>query len=526
MTLGGIMKYDGVLDTWHEECGVFGLYDRTLPMGTTIYKGLMVLQHRGQEGAGIAVVHESQIDVVKGSGLVKEALQDVSTLVGHIGIGHVRYSTTGIENPDDVQPLVGTSQWGTFAVAHNGNLTNALVLRRELESQGAIFTTTMDSEVIVHLIQRSNESTLLGAIQQTCRSLEGAFSLTIVTDSILIGVRDHHGYRPLCVGRTPHGYVLASESCAIDAIGGGTFIRDVSPGEIILIDRTGFRSVPCHSSMRYEVSDYRKTEGGIQSVAISQDGTSELEIKETIEPVGVGSVSIEQQAIVEQHTCVFEYIYFAHPTSVIDGQSISEARVAMGRQLAKETQYEADIVMPIPNSGTLSAQGYAEVSGIPYKEGLVRNLKVMRTFIEPNQVSREEAVRRKFSVVTEVVQDKRIVLIDDSIVRGTTSRHIVSMLRQAGAKEIYLCLTSEPVRYPCYFGIDISDVEELLAHRYSVEEIRQYIGVDRLYYLSHEGLMQSMKQLEDSHLCVACFTGHYPSPVTDKYTKGGTNVCG
>lgn len=476
MTLGGIMKYDGVLDTWHEECGVFGVYDKSSTIGTTIYKGLMALQHRGQEGAGIVVVHESQIDVVKGPGLVKEALQDVSFLKGHIGIGHVRYSTTGIENPDDVQPLVGTSSWGTFAVAHNGNLTNAPVLRRELELQGSKFTTTMDSEVIVHLIQRSNESTILGAIQQACRRLEGAFSLTIVTDTMLIGVRDFQGYRPLCIGRIPHGYVLASESCAIEAIG-GIFIRDVRPGEIVIIDKNEICSVPYHPKER------------------------------------------------TQNTCVFEYIYFAHPTSVIDGQSVLEARAAMGRQLAKETQYEADIVMPIPNSGTLSAQGYAEESGIPYREGLVRNPKVLRTFIEPNQISREEAVRNKFSIVPDVVQGKRIVLIDDSIVRGTTSRYIVSMLRQAGAKEIYLCLTSEPIRYPCYFGIDTSDAEELLAHRYSIEEIRQYIGVDRLYYLSHEGLVQSMKQLEAPHLCVACFTGEYPSPIGDEYTKGGTYVC-
>ncbi len=518
------MKYDGVLDAWHEECGVFGLYDRTSTIGTTIYDGLMALQHRGQEGAGIAVVHGSQIDVVKGPGLVKEALQDVSTLEGHIGIGHVRYSTTGIENPDDVQPLVGTSSWGTFVVAHNGNLTNAPVLHRKLELQGSKFRTTMDSEVIVHLIQRSNESTILGAIQQACRRLEGAFSLTIATDTILIGVRDSHGYRPLCIGRTPNGYVLASESCAIDAIG-GIFIRDVRPGEMILIDGTGFRSIPYHSSKRYEVSDYRKTEGDIQSEAISGDGTEKLETKETKEAVDAESVSIEQQTVVEQHTCVFEYIYFAHSTSVIDGQSVLEARVAMGRQLAKETHYEADIVMPIPNSGTLSAQGYAEEAGIPYREGLVRNPKVLRTFIEPNQMSREEAVRNKFSVVPEVVQGKRIVLVDDSIVRGTTSRYIVSMLRQAGAKEIYVCLASEPVRYPCYFGIDTSNAEELLAHRYSIEETRQYIGVDRLYYLSHEGLMQSLKQLEAQHLCVACFTGEYPSPVREEYTKGGTYVC-
>ena len=359
MTLGGIMKYDGVLDTWREECGVFGVYDKSSTIGTTIYEGLVALQHRGQEGAGIAVVHESQIDVVKGPGLVKEALQDVSTLEGHIGIGHVRYSTTGIERPCDVQPIVGESQWGAFAVAHNGNLTNAQVLHRELETQGCVFTTTMDSEVIVHLIKCSNELTILGAIQQACARLEGAFSLAIVANEMLIGVRDPHGYRPLCVGRTAHGYVLASESCAIDAIE-GTFIRDVRPGEIILIDGTDFCSIPYHSSIRYEVSDYRNTEGGIQSRTISQGEVEGLENKEKTKQVHVGSAGVEQPAVVEQHTCVFEYIYFAYPTSVIDGQSVSEARVAMGRQLAKETQYEADIVMPIPNSGTLSAQGYAE----------------------------------------------------------------------------------------------------------------------------------------------------------------------
>lgn len=496
------MKYDAVLDTWHEECGVFGLYDINVPIGTTIYKGLIALQHRGQEGAGIAVVRETQVDVVKGHGLVKKALQDVSTLEGYIGIGHVRYSTTGIENPCDVQPMVGTSRWGAFAVAHNGNLTNAEVLRRELESQGCVFTTTMDSEVIIHLIRQSNELNFLAAIQQTCARLEGAFSLTIVTNTMLIGVRDLHGYRPLCVGRTAHGYALASESCAIEAIE-GTFLRDVKPGEILVIDVTGLRSV---SMVNAGTLGYR---------IVNKDGIDRCTPLERYQDV---------YTQMEQHTCVFEYIYFAHPNSVIDGQGVSEARMAMGRQLAKETQYEADIVMPIPNSGTLSAQGYAEESGVPYKEGLVRNPKVLRTFIEPNQMSREEAVRRKFSVVSEIIQGKRIVLIDDSIVRGTTSRYIVSMLRQAGAKEIYLCLTSEPVRYPCYFGIDTSEAEELLAHRYTIEEICKYIGVDRLYYLSHEGLMQSMKQLEAQHLCVACFTGEYPSPVGDESIKGGTYV--
>ena len=503
MTLGGIMKYDDVLDTWHEECGVFGLYDTSLPAGTTIYEGLMALQHRGQEGAGIAVVHEARIHVRKGPGLVHEAVTQVALLEGHIGIGHVRYSTTGIENPHDVQPIVGEAQWGAFAVAHNGNLTNATALRCELESQGCVFTTTMDSEVIVHLIARCQTQTMIEAVQQACERLEGAFSLTIVANEMLIGVRDPHGYRPLCVGYMNHGYALASESCAIEAIE-GTLLRDVKPGEIVIIDVTGLRSIPIIKAD--PLGDRTVTEDVIDR-AVSSDKQQDVYTQ------------------IEQHTCVFEYIYFADSNSVIDGQSVSEARVAMGRQLAKEVQYEADIVMPIPNSGTLSAQGYAEESGIPYREGLVRNPKVLRTFIEPNQISREEAVHRKFSVVSDVVQGKRVVLIDDSIVRGTTSRHIVSILRQAGAKEVYLCLTSEPVRYPCYFGIDTSDGEELLAHRYSIEEIRQYIGVDRLYYLSHEGLMQSMKQLEAQHLCVACFTGDYPSPVGDEYTKGGTYVC-
>ena len=291
---------------------------------------------------------------------------------------------------------------------------------------------------------------------------------------MLIGVRDPQGYRPLCIGKTKHGYILASESCAIDAVH-GTFLRDVKAGEIVIIDEKGI-----HSSY----------------------------ISETVN---------------NQHTCVFEYIYFARPDSVIDGQGVYESRFEMGRQLARETQYEADIVMPIPSSGTAAALGYAQESGIPYMEGLVRHHKIGRTFIKPNQEARELAVRQKIDVLPHIVQDKRIILVDDSIVRGTTSKIIVDILRQGGAKEIYLCISSEPIQFPCYYGIDTSVQSELIAYGRSLEEIRTYIGVDRLYYISHDGLAASMKAVHPSQLCLACFNGHYTSNLPREVESGDTN---
>jgi len=447
------------------------------------YYGMYALQHRGQEGAGYTICDsitngEVRIKTVKNVGLVSDVfkIEDFQKYEGNILIAHTRYGSKNTISIRNCQPIGGESAMGYISLVHNGDLLNKEELKQELLNNGSLFQTGIDTEIILKFLSIYGKFGYKEAVLKTIEKLKGCFALGIIINDKLIAVRDPEGLRPLCLGKIVEDdmYVLASESCALDAIG-AEFVRDIEAGEMVVIDDNGVESI------KYKPSTKKASS--------------------------------------------FEYIYFAHLTSVIDGQGVSEARVAMGRQLAKETQYEADIVMPIPNSGTLSAQGYAEESGIPYREGLVRNPKVLRTFIEPNQISREEAVCKKFSIVPDVVQGKRIVLIDDSIVRGTTSRHIVSMLRQAGAKEIYLCLTSEPIRYPCYFGIDTSDSEELLAHRYSIEEISQYIGVDRLYYLSHEGLMQSMKQLEVPHLCVACFTGEYPSPVGDEYTKGGTYVC-
>lgn len=465
------MQYDSVLDKWHEECGVFGLFDRTLPVSNYVYWGLFALQHRGQESAGIAICDGTSIEAQKGMGLVTEAIKDMSSLTGHIGIGHVRYSTTGANHPKNIQPLVVHYAGGEVAVAHNGNLTNALQIRRELESQGSIFQTTMDSEVIVNLIARSKEAHIEDRIKEACRRIEGAFSLVIETEQSLIGVRDCQGYRPLCIGKTEEGYVLSSETCALDAIR-ATFVRDVAPGEMVIIDDTGIRSTtfamaPC-----------------------------------------------------QQNACVFEYIYFARPDSVIDGQSVYAARYEMGRQLARETRYEADLVMSIPDSGTTAALGYAEESGIPYQEGLIKNRYMGRTFIKPDQSQRELAVRMKLNALPHIVKDKRIVLIDDSIVRGTTSKIIVNMLRQAGAKEVYLCITSEPVGFPCHYGIDTSVRKELIAYTHSVEEIRQYIEVEKLHYISREGLHQSMQQLQPENLCFACFDGKYVVDIPTEQEEG------
>lgn len=473
LTRGDTMENDSVLDKFHEECGVFGIFDTTLSIGKCVYEGLRALQHRGQESAGIVVSSGNRVTVEKGMGLVEDALADLDHLRGHIGIGHVRYATTGASEVQNIQPLLGSYKCGNIGLAHNGNLTNTLELRKDLEGQGAVFETTTDSEIILHMLGRSKEKNLEERIKKTCRCLEGAYSLVIFTGETLIGVRDPQGYRPLCIGKTKHGYILASESCAIDAVH-GTFLRDVKAGEIVIIDEKGI-----HSSY----------------------------ISETVN---------------NQHTCVFEYIYFARPDSVIDGQGVYESRFEMGRQLARETQYEADIVMPIPSSGTAAALGYAQESGIPYMEGLVRHHKIGRTFIKPNQEARELAVRQKMGVLPHIVQGKRIIVVDDSIVRGTTSKIIVDILRQGGAKEIYLCISSEPIQFPCYYGIDTSEQSELIAYGRSLEEIRNYIGVDKLYYISHDGLVASMKAVHPSQLCLACFNGHYTSNLLREVESGDT----
>ena len=466
------MHYDQVFDKWHEECGVFGIYDRTLDIARYVYWGLFALQHRGQESAGLAVTDGTQIELTKNMGLLTEAIRSLPRLPGHMGLGHVRYSTTGSNNPRNIQPLVVQFKDEHIAVAHNGNLTNALEIRRNLEEQGSIFQTSMDSEVIVNLIARSHAATMEERIVEACNRIQGAFSLVINTNDYLIGLRDPHGYRPLCLGKTNAGYVLASETCALDAIK-AEFIRDIEAGEMVIIDDPGVRS------RMYAPAD-----------------------------------------AIDKKVCVFEYIYFARSDSNIDGQSVYESRLAMGRELARETQYDADLVMAIPDSGTTAALGYARASGIPFAEGLIKNRYSGRTFIKPNQEERELAVRMKLNPVEEVVKGKRIVLIDDSIVRGTTSGLIVKMLKEAGAKEVYMCVSSPAILYPCHYGIDTSVRKELIAATKSIEEIRAYIKADKLHYLTQEGLDRAIATIDGKHMCFACFDGAYAVAVPPEEEEG------
>lgn len=466
------MHYDQVFDKWHEECGVFGIYDRTLDIARYVYWGLFALQHRGQESAGLAVTDGTQIELTKNMGLLTEAIRSLPRLPGHMGLGHVRYSTTGSNNPRNIQPLVVQFKDEHIAVAHNGNLTNALEIRRDLEEQGSIFQTSMDSEVIVNLIARSHAATMEERIVEACNRIQGAFSLVINTNDYLIGLRDPHGYRPLCLGKTNAGYVLASETCALDAIK-AEFIRDIEAGEMVIIDDSGVRS------RMYAPAD-----------------------------------------AIDKKVCVFEYIYFARSDSNIDGQSVYESRLAMGRELARETQYDADLVMAIPDSGTTAALGYARESGIPFAEGLIKNRYSGRTFIKPNQEERELAVRMKLNPVEEVVKGKRIVLIDDSIVRGTTSGLIVKMLKEAGAKEVYMCVSSPAILYPCHYGIDTSVRKELIAATKSIEEICAYIKADKLHYLTQEGLDRAIANVDGKHMCFACFDGAYAVAVPPEEEEG------
>lgn len=466
------MHYDQVFDKWHEECGVFGIYDRTLDIARYVYWGLFALQHRGQESAGLAVTDGTQIELTKNMGLLTEAIRSLPRLPGHMGVGHVRYSTTGSNNPRNIQPLVIQFKDEHIAVAHNGNLTNALEIRRDLEEQGSIFQTSMDSEVIVNLIARSHAATMEERIVEACNRIQGAFSLVINTNDYLIGLRDPHGYRPLCLGKTNAGYVLASETCALDAIK-AEFIRDIEAGEMVIIDDSGVRS------RMYAPAD-----------------------------------------AIDKKVCVFEYIYFARSDSTIDGQSVYESRLAMGRELARETQYDADLVMAIPDSGTTAALGYARESDIPFAEGLIKNRYSGRTFIKPNQEERELAVRMKLNPVEKVVKGKRIVLIDDSIVRGTTSGLIVKMLKEAGAKEVYMCVSSPAILYPCHYGIDTSVRKELIAATKSIEEIRAYIKADKLHYLTQEGLDRAIANIDGKHMCFACFDGAYAVAVPPEEEEG------
>jgi amidophosphoribosyltransferase len=452
-----------------EECGVFGIYDFDgNDVASTIYYGLFALQHRGQESCGIAVSEtngpKGKVTSKKGMGLVNEVFtQDgLEVMKGDIGVGHVRYSTAGASTIENAQPLVLNYVKGTLALAHNGNLINAAELRHDLEYTGAIFQTTIDSEVIAYHIarERLNTKTVEEAVNEACKKIKGAYSLVVMSPRKLIGARDPYGFRPLCIGKRENSYILASESCALDTIG-AEFVRNVLPGETVTIT----------------------PENGIVS-----------DLSRALPP--------EKEA-----RCIFEYIYFARPDSHIDGVGVYASRIKAGRFLAKDCPVEADLVVGVPESGNAAALGYSLESGIPYGTAFIKNGYVGRTFIKPKQSSRESSVKVKLNVLKEAVNGKRVIMIDDSIVRGTTSDRIVKMLRDAGAKEVHVRISSPPFLWPCYFGTDVPARDQLIAYNRSIEDIRQIIGADSLGYLDIDRLSEMADGLG---ICKGCFNGKYP----------------
>ncbi len=448
----------------HEECGVFAVYGVPDAANLTYY-GLHALQHRGQEGCGIVSANDAGVlKRVKGEGLVTEVFNEdkLSGLRGNMAIGHVRYSTTGGGGIENVQPFLFRHNTGDFALAHNGNLVNSAPLRKYLENRGSLFQSTSDSEILAHLIKKDSvNKPRIFAIVEALNMIEGAFAFIIMTSNRIYACRDKYGLRPLSIGRLGDGYVLSSETCAFDVIG-AEFVRDVEPGEIITIDSHGIRS------RRY--SEYRRNA-----------------------------------------MCAMEYVYFARPDSDIEGRNVHSFRKESGRLLFEEAPADADIVVGVPDSSLSAAMGYSEASGLPYEMGLIKNKYIGRTFIQPSQSMREKGVRMKLSAVKTIVKGKRVVLIDDSIVRGTTSRRIVTMLREAGASEVHLRIASPPIKMPCFYGVDISTYDELLCARRSVEEACRAIGADSLAFLSEEALYKAGRR---SDLCLACFNGNYP---TDLY---------
>ena len=461
----------------HEECGVFGVYSaETRDVASTAYYGLFALQHRGQESCGIAVNDDGLFTYHKDIGLVEEVfttehLQQLGE--GKIAVGHCRYGTTGTSSRTSAQPLVINHCKGRMALAHNGNLVNSAELREELELQGSIFHTTTDSEVISYIItkERLSSSSIEEAVSRSMDRLHGAYSLVIMSPTKLIAARDRHGFRPLCYGKTPAGdYIVASESCALSSVG-AVMERDLEPGEIMVFDKNGPRSLRNHCSK------------------------------------------------CKPSLCVFEYIYFARPDSVIEGCSVHAARVRAGAFLALEHPVQADVVVGVPDSGIDAAIGYARQSGIPYGVGLIKNRYIGRTFISPGQKSREDKVRIKLNPVAEVVSGKRVVLIDDSIVRGTTSARILHLLREAGAKEIHMRISAPPFLNPCYYGTDIDSRDNLIACHNSIDEICKIIGADSLGYLSVENVTKLTNNHDSLGFCTACFSGDYPTEVPVKPSK-------
>ena len=459
------------LEDIHEECGVFGVLGHSDAARLT-YFGLHALQHRGQEGAGIVSNDNGHLKGYRNLGLLTQvfANEDImKKLTGNSAIGHVRYATAGSGSVENIQPFLFCFHDGDVALGHNGNLTNCTTLRNKLEDEGAIFHSNSDTEVLMHLIRRSNKTSFMDKLKDALQIVHGGFAYLLLTEKELIGVTDPNGFRPLSLGRMSNGsYVLASETCALDIVR-AEFIRDIEPGEIIVINDDG-----------YTIEQYTKH--------------------------------------VQHAVCSMEFIYFARPDSNIYGINVHSVRKRMGARLAKESPVDADMVIGVPNSSLSAAAGYAETSGIPNEMGLIKNQYVARTFIQPTQELREQGVRMKLSAVRGVVAGKRVIVIDDSIVRGTTSKRIVQLLREAGAKEVHMRISSPPLKYPCFYGIDIQTTKELIAAKHSVEEIREYIDADSLAFLSLDGLVESIglkKPAPYGGLCVAYFNGDYPTALDD-----------
>ena len=464
-------NYEKITTGMGEECGVFGAYDMDGgDVAPSVYYGLFALQHRGQESCGIAVTDtygERKVHSKKGLGLVNEVFDEeaLEGLKGNLGVGHVRYSTAGAAKVENAMPLVLNYVKGTLAIAHNGNLTNAVELRHELEYTGAIFQTTIDSEVIAYHIARERLKTAKAeeAVRNAMQKIEGAYALVVISPRKMIGARDPFGLRPLCIGKRDNTYFLASESCAIAAVG-GEFVRDVEPGEVVTLTPSGIVS------------------------------NRELCFKDSS----------------KQARCIFEYIYFARPDSRIDYVSVYASRIKAGRFLAMDSAVDAELVVGVPESGNAAALGYSLQSGIPYGTAFVKNGYVGRTFIKPKQSSRESSVRVKLNVLKEAVNGKRIIMIDDSIVRGTTCANIIKMLKKAGATEVHVRISSPPFLHPCYFGTDVPSNDQLIAHSHTTDEIREMIGADSLGYMKIDKLKDMVGELA---YCDACFTGNYPMKV-------------
>ncbi len=448
---------------WHEACGVFGVYGPGEDVSRLTFFAIFALQHRGQESAGIATADGKNIQVHTGMGLVSQVFNEDTLyhLKGFIAVGHNRYSTTGSSRPANAQPIVVEGPCGAMALAHNGNVVNADFLHNELADAGFTFRTSTDSEMIALLIISAPGKDWVAKIRHAMARLRGAYSLVIATKDRLIAVRDPLGVRPLCIGKLANGWVIASETCALDHIG-ANFVREVEPNEIVVIDENGLES--------FREPSPRKS------------------------------------------LCIFEYIYFARPDSVINGRLLYPAREAMGANLSREYPVNADMVMGVPDSAIAAAMGYSRCSGLPLREGLLKNRYVGRTFIEPDQRIRELGVQLKFNPLRGILADKKIVVVDDSIVRGTTTPRVVSMLRKAGAREIHLRICAPPIRHPCFFGVDMATRWELIAAQKTVPQIKEFVGADSLGYLSLEGLVKAV-DLPREMFCLACFTGEYPIPV-------------